>query len=65
MPELKDLGWVNAGGETCKTIDKAVAICMSLGHADNGVEDHIGFCGMDNRICCVKCGYIYHTDTEE
>jgi hypothetical protein len=64
-PELKDLGWDNAGGETRKAIDSAAAVCARLGHTSSDIDVSIGFRGLDHQVSCLKCGWIYHYDSSD
>lgn len=62
MDAMTDLGWLNAGGETAKAIDVAIAMCRVAGHKSKDV-DHSHYRGTDHQVRCDECGYVYHYDS--
>lgn len=59
--ELKNLGWVNAEGETLEKITQAVGNCLGFGHKP--VTKKEGLSQTVRATSCDECGYVYRMDS--
>jgi len=58
---IKDLGWMNAGGETERKIQEANDACPHK--AERKPASNEGAYGTVHTVTCEKCGWCYHYDS--
>lgn len=61
MKLLTNLGTLNEGGNTARTINMAVDACRALKHKRN--ETNEGANGTWHTVSCDACGYAYQYDS--
>ena len=60
MKLFLDLGWANGWG---REVPQIVKQCKELGHRPKECNLDPTMHGLDHKVICAKCGYVYHYDS--